>query len=71
MEVRQVLVICEDLYGERGTVEVMSPRLQSADDCEEFAVVDIIVSLHGNERLGEVQAWVPVAVRIGLKENST
>ena len=53
-EVRQVLVICEDLYGEGGTVEVVSPGLQGADDHEEFSVINVIVSFSGDERLREI-----------------
>ena len=50
-EVRQVLVVCESLDGERGAMEVMPPRFQSADDCEEFVVVDVVVPFCRNERL--------------------
>ena len=42
-EVCQVLVVSEDLDGKRGTVEIVSPRLQGADDGKEFSVVDVIV----------------------------
>ena len=49
MEVRQVFMVSEDLDGKGGSVEVVSPGLQSADDCEKFSVIDIIVSLHWNE----------------------
>ena len=48
-EVRQVLVICEDLNGERGTVEVMSPRLQGMDDGKELPVVDVIIAFCWDE----------------------
>ena len=50
-EVRQILVICEDLYGEGGTVEVMPSGLQGLDDGEEFSVVDVVVSFCWDERL--------------------
>ena len=69
MEVRQVLVVGEDLDGERGSVEIMSPRLQSADDCEELPVIDVVVSFRWNEQLREVGAGVPVAVRVSLEED--
>ena len=39
------------------------------DNCEELAVVDVIVLFSWNEQLGEVGAWVPVTVGIGLKED--
>ena len=61
-EVCQVLVVGEDLDGEQGSVEVMSPGFQGTDDCEKLSVVDIIVSFCRDERLREVGARVPVAV---------
>ena len=48
-EVHQVLVVSKDLYGERGSVEIVSPGLQGADDGEEFSVVDVIVSFCWDE----------------------
>ena len=44
MEVCQVLVVSEDLDEEGGSVEVVSSGLQSADDCKEFMVIDVVVS---------------------------
>ena len=70
-EVGEVSVVGEDLYWERGAMEVVAPGLQGANDCEEFSVVDVVVALGGGEGLGEVRARVPVAVGIGLEENST
>ena len=43
IEVHQVLVVSEDLDGEGGSVEVMSPELQGMDDCEKFSVVNVVV----------------------------
>ena len=43
MEVGQVLVVSKDLDGEGRAVEVVSSRLQSTDDSEEFPVVDVII----------------------------
>ena len=68
-EIRQVLVICKDLYGERGAVEVVSPGLQGADDGEEFSVIDVVVSFRGDERLREIGTGVPVSICVGLKED--
>ena len=61
-EVHQVLVVREDLDGEEGSVEVVSPGLQSTDDCEEFLVIDVIVLFCWDERLGEVGVGMPVAI---------
>ena len=44
-EVCQVLIVCEDLDGEGGSVEVVPPGLQSMDDGEELLVIDVIVLL--------------------------
>ena len=71
MEVRQVLVVGKDLDGERGSVEVVPPRLQGTDNGKEFSVVDVVVMLCWDERLGEVGAGVPIAIRVGLKEDGT
>ena len=65
-EVRQVLVVGEDLDGEWGSVEIMSPRLQGADDCEEFPVIDVIIAFSGDERLGKVGAGVPITIGVSL-----
>ena len=51
MEVHQVLVVCEDLDGKRGTMEIMPPGFQGTDDCEDFSVVDIVIALCRDERL--------------------
>ena len=48
-EVHQVFVVGEDLDGEQGSVEVMSPGLQSADNGKELFVIDIIVSFRRDE----------------------
>ena len=42
-EVGEVFVISENLHQERGAVKVVALGSQGANDCEEFAVVDIIV----------------------------
>ena len=68
-EIRQVLVISEDLYGERGTVEVIPPGLQGLDDGEKLPVVDVIVSFCRDKRLREVGTGVPITVGIGLEKD--
>ena len=44
IEIYQVLVVGEDLDGEGGSVKVMSSGFQGVDDCEEFPVIDVIIS---------------------------
>ena len=61
-EVCQVLVVCKDLDGEGGSVKIVSPGFQSVDDCEEFSVVDVIVSFSRDERLREVGTGMPITV---------
>ena len=48
-EIRQVLVVSEDLDGKRGSMEIVSPRLQGTDSGKEFPVIDVIVSLCWDE----------------------
>ena len=43
-EVGEFLMVSEDLYRERGPMEVVSPRLQRTNDGKEFPVIDVIVS---------------------------
>ena len=70
MEIGKVLVVGEDLYGERRAMEIVAPRFQGANDGEEFVVIDIIVSFGGGEGLRQVGAGVPIAVGVGLEEDS-
>ena len=70
-EIGEVFVVGEDLHGERGTMEVVTPRLQGVNDGKEFAVVDVIISFGGGEGLGEVGAGVPIPVGISLEKDGT
>ena len=65
-EVGEIFMVSEDLYRERGSVEVVLPTLQGMDDGKEFSVIDVIVSFCQGERLGEVGTGVPFAVRVSL-----
>ena len=65
-EVGEVLMVGEDLDGKWGSVEVMSLGFQSSDDNKEFFVIDIVVSFHWREQLGEVRAGMPFAVRVSF-----
>ena len=62
MEVCQVFVICEDLDGEGGSMEVVPPGLQSTDDGEEFPVINVVVLLSWDKQLREIGAGVSVTV---------
>ena len=48
-EIGEVLVVSEDLDGEGGTMEIVAPRLQGANDSKEFTVVNIVISFGGGE----------------------
>ena len=55
-------MISENLDGEGGTMEVMSPGFEGTDDCQEFSVIDIIVLFCWEEGLKEVRTGVPFAI---------
>ena len=61
-KVSEIFMVSKDLNWERGTVEVVSEGFEGADDGEEFAIIDVIVSFCLRERLGEVGTGVPIAV---------
>ena len=44
-------MVGKDLYWERGTVEVVTPGFQGANDGEKFTVINVIVAFGGGERL--------------------
>ena len=69
VEVRQVFVIGEDLDGEGGTMEVMSPGFEGTDDSQEFSVVNIIVPFCWGEGLREVGTGMPFAIRVSLEKD--
>ena len=50
-EIGEVFMVSEDLYGERGAMEVMAPGLQGVNDSKEFAIIDIVVTLSRGEGL--------------------
>ena len=62
----QVFMVGKDLNRKRGAMKIMTPCFESANDSEEFAIINIIVSFCRGERLGEVGARMPVSVSIGL-----
>ena len=64
-------MVGEDLHWEGRTVEVVLPIFQGADDSEEFAIIDVVVSFCRGERLGKVGTWVPIPIGISLEEDGT
>ena len=71
MEVCQILVVCKDLDGERGTMEIVSPGFQSVDDCKELSVIDVVVLFCRDKQLGEVGTGMPIAIGVCLEEDGT
>jgi len=55
-------VVGKDLDWERRAMEVVSPGFKGADDSEEFAVIDIVVSFCLRKQLGEIGAGVPIPI---------
>ena len=47
------------------------PFCQGKDDSKKFPIIDVVVSLHRGEGLGEVSARVEVARGIRLHQNCT
>ena len=41
------------------------------NDSKEFSVIDVIVSFSWPERLGEIQAGIPISIGICLQEDAT
>ena len=48
-EICEVLMVSEDLHGKGGTMKIVAPRLQGANDGKEFAVINIVISFGGGE----------------------
>ena len=55
-------MIGENLDGEGGTMEIMSPGFEGMDDSQEFSVIDIIVPFHWGEGLREVRTGMPFTI---------
>ena len=58
-----------DCHGERGSEEIVSPFCQCADNCQEFAVVDLVVSFRFGETFQEEAYWVSASVFVELRED--
>ena len=65
----KIFVVGEDLHREWGTMEIVTPRLQGANDGKKFAIIDIVIPFSEGEGLRQVGTWVPVAIGVGLEED--
>ena len=52
-------------------LNILMPFCESKDHCEQFPVIDVIVSFGGKEDAREVGAGVKVTIGIALYEDST
>ena len=59
-------MIGKNLDWEGGAVEVVTPCFESANNSEEFAIINVIVLFCWRERLGEIGARMPVSINISL-----
>ena len=55
-------MIGEDLDGERGAMKVMSPGFEGTDNCQEFVIIDIIVSFCWRKGLRKIGTGMPFAI---------
>ena len=55
-------MISENLDGERGAMEVMSPGFEGMDNCQEFTVIDIIILFCWGKGLEKVGTGMPFTV---------
>ena len=67
-EISQVLVVSNHCYQVLGSSKVMLPFLEHLDDCKEFPIIDVIVSLCGGEGGGMVGAGMEVPVGVLLHQ---
>ena len=61
-EVREVLVVGEDLDRERGAMEVVVPSFQGVNDSKKLTVVDVVIPFRGGERLRKVGTRMPITI---------
>jgi hypothetical protein len=72
LEILQVLVVGPDLHRVPSTFQVMPPLLLASDDSQHLGVMDLIISLHWVQHLGQEGDRVPrIVVDILLGEDRT
>ena len=71
VEVGEVLMVIEDNSRKWGSLDVVSPGAESADDTEKFSIVNLIVSFGGGKGLENEGTRVPYIVNVVLVDNST
>ena len=71
LDVREILVVCDNRNGVWGALEVLFPFRKGKNDGKEFSVINVIVMFHWGEHLGEVGAGVEIAICVFLHKNGT
>ena len=70
-EVGEILMVVEDNSRERGSLDIVAPGAESADDAKKLSIVDLIVPFGGGKGLRNEGTRVPYVVNVVLVENGT
>jgi hypothetical protein len=65
-EVPKVIMISKNDYRVVGARKEMSPCFEGMENCEQFSVVDLVISFGGIKRLGKVTAGMVFPIPISL-----
>lgn len=64
-------MIGEQGDGVTGALEVVTPVVQGVDNSKQFAIINVVVTFHGREGLGQVCAGMEISIIILLHEDTT
>ena len=71
MEIDEVIVVRPDFEGFRMSFEVMAEGFKSANDSQEFFIMDVVILFGWEEQLREVRDGVPLVKQVRLFENGS
>ena len=71
VEIDEIIMVRPDFKGFRMSFEVVAEGFKSANDSQEFFVVDVVILFSREERLGEVRDGVPSVKKVQLFENGS
>ena len=71
MEIGEVLMVVEDDSRERGSLDVVAPGAEGANDAKKLSIVDLIVSFSGGKGLRNEGTRMPYVINVVLVENGT
>ena len=69
LDVLEILVICPDFYIFSCSHQVVSPLVEREHNCEQFLVINFIISLCDRKRLGQKCDWAPFSI-LFLRQHS-